>query len=367
MKSPIPQLISADSVPEDGTLYKTHAFCKQVFNSKCKEHYKACSANKGFHICPYGFATYVSKNNTSKEIYSSLRVKGISKEKWLKKRLKKNETNPIFTKESLVSLIKETQRLKAEHIYSRTVVRDIDKKENHVNSKKELLDDTLHELRRINKQLKKQAFFLEKELSAETFDLKSVRDKSKNVLSAAQLVSVRLNAYDFTLNPGLVETGSKADMNLYKKFEKARYCLSLFAQEQENFIEFLGSCHNSIKAYEILEILPYILLENALRYSPKGKSISCHFNLNENKLESISVKNIGPIIEKDELNIITEKGERAKSVIGKIKGTGKGLYIVKLICDYHGFDLTIESDPIDENLGNFRATIKLNTDTGKNF
>ena len=360
MKSPIPHLKNINNVPENGTVCKTHVFCRQVFNSKCKEHYKSCSSTKGFHVCPYGFATYVSKNNNSEVIYTSLRVRGVSKEKWLKKRLKKNESNPLLTKDSLVDLIKESELLKAEHTYSRTVVRDIDKKETQVNSKKELLDDTLHELRRINKQLKKQAFFLEKELSTENFDLMSVRDKSKNVLSAAQLVSVRLNAYDFTLNPGLVETGLKADMNLYKKFEKARYCLSVFAQEQGNSIDFIGSCHDSTNAYEILEILPYVLLENALRYSPKGTGISCKFNLNGNKLASISVENIGPIIQEDELPTITEKGERAKSVIGKIKGTGKGLYIVKLICDYHGFDLSIESEPINEILGIFRAKIKLN-------
>lgn len=360
MKSTIPQLITNDRLPEDGTVCKTHNFCKRSFNSKCVEHYKNCESKEGFHVCPYGFATYVAKSNNTLEVFSSLRVKGVSKEKWLKKRVHKNEGNTYFEKESLIQLVKESDLLKAEHTYSRNVVKDIDKKENQVNSKKELLDDTLHELRRINKQLKKQAFFLEKELTQDNYDLKSVRDKAKNVLSAAQLVSVRLNAYDFTLNPGLVETGSKSDMNLYKKFEKARYCLSVFAEEQHNSIEFKGSCHDSVAAYEILEILPYVLLENALRYSPKGKGISCEFKLSQGKLESITVKNIGPIVQKDELATITDKGVRAKSVIGKIKGTGKGLYIVKLICDYHGFDLLIDSMPKEDYMGVFTVTIKIN-------
>lgn len=359
MKSTIPQLITNSKWPEDGTVCKTHNFCKQSFNSKCQEHYNKCDSTEGFHVCPYGFATYVAKSNNSFEIYSSLRVKGVSKEKWLKKRLRKNESNTIFEKDSLIQLVKDAELLKAEHTYSRSVVKDIDKKENQVNSKKELLDDTLHELRRINKQLKKQAFFLEKELSEDNYNLKSVRDRSKNVLSAAQLVSVRLNAYDFTLNPGLVETGSKSNMNLYKKFEKARYCLSVFAQEQGNSIDFKGSCHDSVYAYEILEILPYVLLENALRYSPKGTDITCEFTLKHSKLESITVQNIGPIVQKNELPTITEKGNRAKSVIGKIKGTGKGLYIVKLICDYHGFDLLINSEPQNDDLGVFTVTIKI--------
>src|SRR5690554_1095002 len=175
MKSTIPQLINKSKWPEDGTVCKTHNFCKQSFNSKCQEHYNQCDSTEGFHVCPYGFATYVAKSNSSYEIYSSLRVKGISKEKWLKKRLRKNESSTIFEKDSLIQLVKDADLLKAEHTYSRNVVKDIDKKENQVNSKKELLDDTLHELRRINKQLKKQAFFLEKELSEDNYNLKSVR------------------------------------------------------------------------------------------------------------------------------------------------------------------------------------------------
>ena len=286
-------------------------------------------------------------------------VKGISKKKWLKKRIKKNEISPEFTKESLVQLIKESDLLNAQQTYSKNVVRDIDFQKNKVDSKKELLDDTLHELRRINKQLKKQAFFLEKELASDDFDLISVRDKSKNILSSAQLVSVRLNAYDFTLNPNLVEAGNKSGMNLYKKFEKARYCLNLFAKEQDNKVEFIGSCHDSIQAYEILEILPYVLLENSLRYSPKGEKIKCRFVIKGEKLHSISVENKGPIVQKEELPKIIDKGGRGKSVEGKIKGTGKGLYIIKLICDYHGFDLLIDTKPIDQEYGVFKVNINL--------
>ena len=73
MKPAIPYIHDLKSLPKDGSLCKTHNFCRQVFNSKCKAHYQKCQSNKGFHTCPYGFATYVSENNNSTKIYSSLR------------------------------------------------------------------------------------------------------------------------------------------------------------------------------------------------------------------------------------------------------------------------------------------------------
>lgn len=362
MKSCIPQLENYKTYPVDGTVCKTHQFCKNSFNDKCLNHYKNVQFKEGFHVCPYGFATYVSKYNNNHTTFSSLRVKGVSKSKWLKKRIQKNENNSVFEKTQLVDLVKATENQIAVHTYSTHVVREVDLKESQVNSKKELLDDTLHELRRINKQLKRQAFFLEKELSnVDGFDLQSVQDKAKNVVSAAQLVSVRLNAYDFTLNPALTEMGPKTDMNLYKKFQKAKYCLSVFAQEQQNHIEFKGTSYSSLKAFEILEILPYVLFENALRYSPKGEKIECTFRTKDDELESIFIENLGPIIEHGELPHLTEKGFRAKSAISEgIKGTGKGLYIVKLICDFHGYGLNIEFIPRDQKTGTFRVTIKIN-------
>ncbi|OFY94227.1 MAG: hypothetical protein A3K10_17610 [Bacteroidetes bacterium RIFCSPLOWO2_12_FULL_31_6] len=356
MESPLPILDDITRAPKDGTLCDTHNYCKLAFNTKCTEHYKS-STEEGTHICPYGFATIVKKNNTGSTIYTSLNIDKISNKKWLKKKIKKHEKSILLDKKKVDDMIKSFELQNAEHTYSKNAVRNINIKENTVNDKKELLDDTLHELRRINKQLKKQAFFLDKELETSDFDYESVKNKAKNVLSSAQLVSVRLNAYDFTLNPGLVETGNKITTHVYRKFEKAKHCLSTYANDKKININFIGSCYDTINAYEIFDILPYVLIENAIRYSPEEGSIKCEFIVTNKKLNSIKITNIGPILSKEELPKLLEKGVRGKSVINKIKGTGKGLYIVKLICDYNDLEIKIDSVPIDLENGTFTATI----------
>jgi len=356
MKSPLPILDNITQAPKDGTLCDTHNYCKLAFNTKCIEHYKS-SIEEGTHICPYGFATIVKKNNAGSTTYTSLNIDKISNKKWLKKRIKKNEKTVLLDKKKVDELIRSFELQSAEHIYSKNAVRNINIKESSVNDKKELLDDTLHELRRINKQLKKQAFFLDKELETTDFDYESIKNKAKNILSSAQLVSVRLNAYDFTLNPELVETGNKSSTHVYRKFEKAKHCLSTYAADKNIVINFIGSCYDVIHAYEIFDILPYVLIENAIRYSPKDGNVTCEFKVSNAKLSSIEITNVGPILSREELPQLLEKGIRGKSVINKIKGTGKGLYIVKLICDYNDLEITINSEPIDLENGKFTATV----------
>lgn len=357
MHSPFPILKNKNVHPEDGTFMNTHSYCKVAFNKKCKDYYDGIKENEGFHQCPYGFSSFVNKNNNQTRIFSSLNIDGVSEKKWLKKKIKKTDSQLSINKQKVIEFIKLYDKQSAEQIYAKHITRDIDRKKNIVENKKEVLDDTLHELRRINKQLKMQAFFLNKELESDDFDIQSIRDKAKNIRAATELVSVRLDAYDFTLNPDLVETSDKMGVNLYRKFEKAKKCLSLYAIDQEVEVLFEGNSHDLIKAYEIIDIMPYILIENAIRYSPKNGKVNCKFTSNNNKLASIEIKNIGPKLDKDELPNILEKGVRGKLVADKINGTGKGLHIVKLICDYNDIELIVDSKTINEEYGEFSATI----------
>jgi signal transduction histidine kinase len=356
MDAPLPEYLDNNSHPKDGSLLPTHHFCKITFNDKCKTHYSKIKSIEGLHVCPYGFVSLI--NTHENNCFTSLNVQGISKKKILRKKLRKNESNITMTSNKIQELIKAYEKQKAEHIFAKNITRDFDRKTNVVENKKEVLDDTLHELRNINKQLKKQAFFLNKELEKEKYNIELIRENAKNIRAATELVTVRLNAYDFTLNPELVEFGDKIKTNLYRKFEKAKKCLSVYADDQNVNVTFLGNSHELVLAYEIIDILPYILIENGIKYSPINGTVQCTFNSCNQKLESIIVKNIGPKLDKDELSGIIEKGKRGKSVEGKIKGTGKGLYLVKLICDYNDIEFSVDSKIIDNKTGEFIATLK---------
>lgn len=343
---PFPYIELGYAEVSDGVFQKKHKFCKNL-NHICKSFYSSLSENT-VSRCPYGFSVYKTIINSKSRIFTSLNIEGESDRKEVQRRQKEFEKRYKLSFEELKEHLDWFADTEANFIANKNLLRNIDSSTIKVEQKKEILDDTLHELRKLNNQLKKQAFILTKECEKGEPSYSAIDDKSKNILSTSQLISVRLNAYDFTLNPGLVESQDKVVINVYKKFEKAKHCLEILAKEKGININFIGNSHFMLGCYEIFDILPFIIFENAIKYSPVNNDIKCVFITDNGSLKRIECSNYGLVPSKDELLKLTDKGTRGKSVASKTNGTGKGLYLAKLICDYHDLKLTLKTDKILE-------------------
>jgi PAS domain S-box-containing protein len=83
------------------------------------------------------------------------------------------------------------------------------------------------------------------------------------------------------------------------------------------------------------------LLTNAVKYSPEGEDVEFHLSGNEKEfLFAITDKGIG--IPEEDIKNLFQHFSRASNV-GKIKGMGMGLSIVKKCVDMHNGDITLES------------------------
>ncbi|MBN1350710.1 HAMP domain-containing histidine kinase [candidate division KSB1 bacterium] len=85
------------------------------------------------------------------------------------------------------------------------------------------------------------------------------------------------------------------------------------------------------------------LLDNAVKYSDKTKSITIQLHQMENT-QVLTVKDEGIGIEKSQQKKIFEKFYRASdSLVPDTKGSGLGLTLVKYIMDYHGGKIALDS------------------------
>jgi signal transduction histidine kinase len=86
------------------------------------------------------------------------------------------------------------------------------------------------------------------------------------------------------------------------------------------------------------------LLDNAVKYTPKGGQI--HVKLGYNNGQAlVSVIDNGPGIQARDLPRVFEKFYRARPELDEIPGTGLGLAIVKTIAEQHGGQVWVESQP----------------------
>ena len=91
----------------------------------------------------------------------------------------------------------------------------------------------------------------------------------------------------------------------------------------------------------LLQLLINNLLENAMKYSPKEKPITCLLDQHSGKIQ-LSVKDEGPGIPSDEKKNVFKKFYRLEDeATRKTQGTGLGLYLCKKIAQGHNGDIVV--------------------------
>ena len=127
----------------------------------------------------------------------------------------------------------------------------------------------------------------------------------------------------------------------------------LFSQEQR--IEAKGIEIAGLDEGEIIKInadrdliyqVVYNLVDNAIKFTPDGETISFNIACDEQNRVHFKIKNPGKGIDPKDLQYIFDrfyKTDRSRSA--NKDGTGLGLYIVKTIVDIHNGNVTVSSVP----------------------
>jgi signal transduction histidine kinase len=357
-----PHIIESNNFPNDGLLIKTPEYCKKIFNHKCEAHYKKIFEKEGFHTCPYFFTTYVYKKGL---IFSSLRTKKYGKGK----RIKKGEFSPLLSNEHIQTIVHQSVdfflkldniSINQEHLTER--INNAEKKTNEI---LEFINNTIHEIRKLNKNIKIQSHNLSKELSNLSIENKISLKKAKNVqasiLAASSILSTRLDLYDLEINPKILEYAKKKKTSVYGKFKKAYESLIGLAFSKNLKIKLIGNSYVKIEAKDSFEMLPFLIFENAIKYSPEGAEIECNFEVKGKGLV-IKIKNLGPRIESgDDLSVLFKKGFRGKIASNDYEGTGLGLYYAYIICKEHDIAISLEQSNLESNQSDlilFNVTIE---------
>ncbi len=217
----------------------------------------------------------------------------------------------------------------------------------------ELMNSSLHEIRKFNTEIKN--------LSEEIMDPNNQNNVEKNakaIFAASSLISVRLNIFDFDENPRIVTSSTPYSASVFGKFQKSAHVLEVRAKRKSVTIKnFVGNSFKKIDIYPVFEFLPFVIMENAVKYSPEKQDITVNFEENMGCLEII-VSSMGPILTKQEIETVFEKGARGQAAI-KLddSGGGYGLYFAKVICDIHNIGIQVSSETSNGfTLNNIRYT-----------
>lgn len=246
-------------------------------------------------------------------------------------------------KSNMVYYFKTNPSLKGKELYERERViaekeRQLEMKEQIIAANKYLIDDTIHEIRKINNQINKNVIDLSKGIDDvgiydENTD-RFIHNTLKTLDANSSLLSIRMDAYDIMFNPASMGKELDVMMGVYAKVEKVYKCLYPSKKEKDITVNMIGGSEKKFRLRNSMELAFFIIIENAIKYSPVNQNIDIKFTDKRNGLE-VQFVNWAICPRDDEMDSLTERGYRSQKILGKsqYKGSGLGLYLLKQICE----------------------------------
>lgn len=326
----------------DGSLLKVPSFCRGN-RPKCIEFYKRMLSTTCLTVCPYGFGVEHCRKGSDSFFNIGLSIDGLTQHKDIEQKLQKNEKELRLSKQQYNTLVGEM--LSSVELFAslESKERETRKRSQELDERQTLLEDTIHEVRKINNQLKSTYERLAERIDNED---KYVYDMVQTLYGNTNLLTIRLDFYDYMVNPQLLLSAEKTDTPIYRKFEKVYKCLYNSRTKKNLDVRLENNSYGLFSATPMMEIAIFIILENAIKYSPEYEVIKVVFDENKrtNRL-IVRTENWGPILEKAEIQRIYERGYRGRNAdsITDARGQGLGLPILKQICESNNIKLEIST------------------------
>lgn len=304
---------------------------------QCNLFYQNIKENEGFHVCPNGLTAYVKHFDQAIYIFTCLRTKGYyDKAKHRKINGFDEGYNPTLDQNSTLKIVE-------------SCINEI----SVLNLKFKLTDyfQTLkHETVYWSGEIQNLSDSLVNAASGKKKD-KSLYNISTKIYHFSRLIGFNFSRFDLLNDSLTTSTFDKVQERIHKRFYAMIRCLEPSAKEKSIFLHRHGESRASIRLnLETFDILPFVVIENAIKYSPKNENVDITFEESAKHI-LVTITSVGPVIEEVEYDKIFTKGYRGCHVIEtKEKGSGIGLYLAKRVCDIHKIKYGVESR-FNRNMG----------------
>lgn len=312
----------------DGTLFKLN---RAAMDAISIEHAKI--AKPGWSRCPKGFAVYcrvLPVMDGARIVLHGLKVKGVS---------------TVSGRSEFLSIKTDAAEIER---YLNTVFSSFSDIEQYIRN---ILGRSVHEVRRINVDMQAATYDLMQLLAQVSLDTYAIGVRIANIKSLSEILSARTDFLDYFANPALALLPDK-NIQVHNKFYKAMESLRFRAESKDLQLRRYGNTEAHIGGLRVFEVVPFILLENAIKYSPSGSTVDVNFLETPNEIK-VTICNMGPEVETDEIPRIFDLGQRARNAAAaKVSGYGIGLYFAReLVVRHHRGDIQFRQYGDVRNVG----------------
>jgi light-regulated signal transduction histidine kinase (bacteriophytochrome) len=326
---PIAQLRGRNQ-PRDGFLIKLPSSCHKNWprNAQCEQHYERLSAlpRGQFVQCPYGFTSFTNRAGQLKFAltgvigyprFQSEMERGVAK-KHPEHRIDRAALESAAS--ALGVLVKNVQEIETNTVRQHSMA--------------------LHEIRKLNRQVKQTAERLCHRESPDEPDLASP-DLVK-ILKTSELMSRQFDVIEILANEELTRLPLNSASELYKIFDK---CARIYRTSQKRIV--LDAPPSFSPRIDVCDktfpIIPSVLIENALKYSSPESEVRIVFAPIDRDRVSVAVSNTSLPLAAPLTDVVFERGFRGTT---DTDGSGNGLYVAQLVAKQHGTAIGVQSSDL---------------------
>lgn len=324
-------LCELNSINEDNefVLNEINDFCiKKIKTDRCKKFYDELETD-GIYECPYNF-NCIKKGN---KIYNCLLIK--NKFNPSKVKMKKGVMQSIFDESKVYDFIEideqsENNLCKYESSYDN-------------------FSDFLHDITKVNKLIEQNS----KGISKSNLT-KIDKAKLESIIHLSDFIKKRINLHQYISNPALLTIGRKRERNGYQLWDIYRYIFTEIGQSSKIKVSMktydmdmneTNDAMTTFYATDSVTILPFLLIDNAIKYSSESSTIKVKFFQDNGILKRINICSNPSYVIMEDPNNFFERGYRSANNPSKSSGSGLGLNIVKQICDYNEIKIGLKIGP----------------------
>ena len=298
------------SSPLGGALFPappgTTSEVQQLFYRQCKP---------GWQVCPLGYAVYsfvlVQERNTRLIVFG-LKVVGVS------------------TAQGKISTLSIKLDKADIERYARATMGTVEAIEARLQS---IVSSGVHEFRNVNKDLYNIAYSLERELNNSRNVQRSHLEAAKSVVELSEMMKSRSDIFDVITNPSLAQIKDQ-DVHVYRAFDRARRSIIASSASRKLSLRMSGASDSRARAVQMFDVVPYILLQNAVKYSFDGEEVQINV-IEDGGAIRATVSSWGPALSDDERSKVFAPGFRGKRAESfESQGSGMGLFVVKRLIEF---------------------------------
>jgi signal transduction histidine kinase len=195
----------------------------------------------------------------------------------------------------------------------------------------------VHDLRHLSTAIYHSAEQAER--AARESDRAELFDSLKTIVATQTMLSARIDYLDYA--SGVDRFDSDAEISVFSRVDKVVRCFSASAQDKNVQLRLSGQSFRFAKGPNILDIVPYTLVDNAIKYSPPNYDVNVSvYDTGTDTVVSIS--SIGPDIVASERDLIFDRSFRGSNAVKlRPSGTGLGLAVASEIVGKFDGTLTV--------------------------